>query len=78
VTSLSNQLKVFDEVKESIFKMSTQDSGDKDKNTELIEQIKEISQSLNNGFLDINTQLSNLKAIQPINPLSTNFQTSIA
>ena len=63
MTSLSNQLKVFDEVKESILKMSTQDSGDKDKNTELIEQIKETSLSLNNGFLDINTQLSNLKAI---------------
>jgi hypothetical protein len=63
VTSLSNQLKVFDEVKESILKMSTQDSDDKDKNTELIEQIKETSLSLNNGFLDINTQLSNLKAI---------------
>ena len=76
--SLSNQLKVFDEVKQSILQMSTQAQGDNDKVKELIEKFEGSSVSLHNAFLEISSQLSNLKATEPVDPLSTNYQTIIA
>ena len=39
---------------------------------ELIEKFEGSSLSLHNAFLEISTQLSNLKATQPIDPLSIN------
>ncbi len=77
VTSLSNQLKIYNEVKESILQMNTEGKGDNDKAKELIEKIEGSSLSLHNAFLEINNQLSNLKVTQPINPLSNNYLPSI-
>ena len=52
--------------------MTTQAPGDNDKVTELIEKFEGTSVSLHNAFLEISTQLSNLKATHPIDPLSIN------
>jgi hypothetical protein len=78
VTSLSNKLKVFDEVKQSILQMSTQAQDNNDKVKELIEKFEGSSLSLHNAFLEISSQLSNLKATEPVDSLSTNYQTIIA
>ena len=72
VTSLSNQLKIYDEVKESILQMNTEAKGNNDKANEIIEKFEGSSQSLHNAFLEINNQLSNLKVTQTIDPLSNN------
>ena len=52
--------------------MSTQTQGDNDKVKELIEKFEGSSLSLHSAFLEITTQVSNLKATEPINPLSIN------
>ena len=52
--------------------MSTQAPGDSDKVTELIEKFEGSSLSIHSAFLEISTQLSNLKATEPIDPLSIN------
>ncbi len=57
--------------------MKTEGNGDNDKAKELIEKIEGSSLSLHNAFLEINTQLSNLKVTQPIDPLSNNYLPSI-
>ena len=77
MTLLSNQIKVYDEVKYSILEMNTEGKSDNDKAKEIIEKIEGSSVSLHNAFLEINTQLSNLKVTQPIDPLSNNYLPSI-
>ncbi len=56
--------------------MSSQALSDEDKEKEIIEKFEGSSRSLHNAFLEINSQLSNLKVIQPIETLSNNHQTS--
>jgi hypothetical protein len=57
--------------------MNTEGKADNDKAKEIIEKIEGSSQSLHNAFLEINTQLSNLKVTQLIDPLSNNYLPSI-
>jgi hypothetical protein len=55
--------------------MSAKFPGDNhDKVTELIEKFEGSSLSLHNAFLEISTQLSNLKATEPVDTLSTNYK----
>ena len=77
MTLLYNQIKVYDEVKYSILEMNTEGKSDNDKAKEIIEKIEGSSVSLHNAFLEIKTQLSNLKLTQPIDPLSNNYLPSI-
>ena len=53
--------------------MNTEYKGYNDKTKEIIEKIEGSSVSLHNAFLDINTQLSNLKPTQTIDPLSNDY-----
>ena len=53
--------------------MSSQALSDEDKVKEIIEKFEGSSRSLQNAFLEINSQLSNIKVIQPIETLSTNY-----
>jgi hypothetical protein len=68
VTLVSKQLKIYDEFKQSILQMKIEGKSDNDQAKEIIEKIEGSSVSLHNAFLEINTQLSNLKVTQPNDP----------
>jgi len=56
--------------------MNSQAPADTDKVKEILEKFECSSLSLQNAILEINSQLSNLKVTHPIEPLSSNYQTS--
>ena len=55
--------------------MSTQVPSDNDKVSELTNKFEGFSLSLHSAFIEINNQLSILKATEPVDPLSTIYQT---
>ena len=57
--------------------MNSQAPADTDKVKEILEKFEFSSLSLQNAFLEINSQLSNLKVTQPIDLLSNNYLPSL-